>query len=172
MDILKHTARKGASAFSLAEVVLALGILSFAFVSILGMIPTGLNTFHHALDTSIGSQIFQRVINDAEQTDFTTLVQNANTPSLRFFDEQGNEQISQDKAIYKVRTLVLPSTVIPYSSDSQASDAENESIATLVVQIVNRPGSQTPTVDPTTNLWVDKHLQIGTYSAMISQNNK
>ena len=69
--------------FSLVEVVLAVGVISFAFVAIMGLIPAGLTQFRQAMDTSVGSQIAQRVIFDAEQTDFDTLVDYTNTRSRR-----------------------------------------------------------------------------------------
>lgn len=100
------------------EVVLAVGVVAFAFVAIMGLIPAGMQQFRQAIDTSIGSQIAQRVIEDAEQTDFNTLINYGNTQALvypnyffraptyalsnsaspaspgaciRYFDEEGNE---------------------------------------------------------------------------------
>jgi type II secretory pathway pseudopilin PulG len=67
------------SAFSLVEVVLAVGVVAFAFVAILGLIPAGLTQFRQATDTSVGAQIAQRVIEDAEQSDFNTLIDYNNT---------------------------------------------------------------------------------------------
>ena len=61
------------SAFSLVEVVLAVGVISFAFVAILGLLPAGLAQFRQAMDNSVGAQIAQRIILDCQQTDFTTL---------------------------------------------------------------------------------------------------
>lgn len=43
-------------AFSLVEVTLALGIISFALVAVMGLIPTGLNTQRQAVDQSFGVQ--------------------------------------------------------------------------------------------------------------------
>ncbi len=68
--------------FSLVEVVLAVGVISFAFVAIMGLIPAGLTQFRQAMDTSVGAQVAQRVIFDAEQTDFNTLVDYTNTQAL------------------------------------------------------------------------------------------
>lgn len=108
------------TAFSLVEVVLAVGVISFAFVAILGLLPAGLHQFRQAMDTSVGAQIAQRVIQDCQLTDFDTLVDTANltqnpnsivyirAPSsaltksastnnpgacVRYFTEEGNEII-------------------------------------------------------------------------------
>lgn len=104
-------------AFSLIEVVLAVGVVAFAFVAILGLIPAGMGQFRQAIDTSVCAQIAQRVINDAQQADFSTLIDEKNlqaagatdtyafrlpnidstknrpTKCIRYFDEQGNEII-------------------------------------------------------------------------------
>jgi len=107
-------------AFSLIEVVLAVGVVAFAFVAILGLIPAGMGQFRQAVDTSVCAQIAQRVINDAQQADFSTLIDEPNLPPspappaqdsfafriptvaftrassarcIRYFDEQGNEVI-------------------------------------------------------------------------------
>ncbi|HEY3901407.1 MAG TPA: hypothetical protein VGM54_22550 [Chthoniobacter sp.] len=112
----------GRSGFSLVEVVLAVGVVAFAFVAIMGLIPAGIHQFRQAIDNSVCTQIGQRVLQDCEQTDFNTLVDYAHTyppivpgqptyfraPSLvatqaaggasqgaciRYFDEEGNEII-------------------------------------------------------------------------------
>src|SRR5205823_7388168 len=50
------------SAFSLVEVVLALGVLSFAIVAILGLIPIGLQTSHSSQDETRAAQIAQSIL--------------------------------------------------------------------------------------------------------------
>ena len=118
MDMLKisapannkkvNSARR--AAFSLVEVVMAIGIMSISFVTVFGLLPTGLNTFRQSVDTSIGSQVAQHVINDAQQADFSALITDYQNTMLnadpkvgksnitglkayRFFDDQGNEVI-------------------------------------------------------------------------------
>ena len=49
------------SAFSLVEVVLALGVISFAIVAILGVIPTGLQTSHSSQDETRAAQMAQSI---------------------------------------------------------------------------------------------------------------
>ena len=107
-------------AFSLVEVVLAVGVIAFAFVAILGLIPAGMSQFRQATDTSVCAQIAQRIINESQETDFTTLIDEKNLPTtngddfalrtptvaasnaataatpgkcIRYYDEQGMEVI-------------------------------------------------------------------------------
>src|SRR3954467_13083751 len=50
------------NAFSLVEVVLALGVISFAIVAILGVFPVGLSTGHSAQDETRAPQIAQMIL--------------------------------------------------------------------------------------------------------------
>lgn len=49
-------------AFSLIEVTLALGIISFALVAVMALLPTGLNTQRQAVDQSFGVQGLNDVV--------------------------------------------------------------------------------------------------------------
>lgn len=93
-------ARTLTSAFSLVETALAVGIVAFAFVGLLALLPIGLTNFRGSVDTSVGAQIFQRVVADAEQTDFDLLTGAARAGTgeffvlpTRFFDDQGAEVV-------------------------------------------------------------------------------
>ncbi|MGB8355391.1 MAG: Verru_Chthon cassette protein B [Chthoniobacteraceae bacterium] len=172
MDIPKHSGpdfrktRKSQSAFSLVEVVMAIGVVAFAFISVLGLIPTGLNTFKQAVDASVGAQIVQRVMNEAEQTDFSVLTSGSTSTiskPMRYFDEQGNELTATNGAIYQVNTRITPSTSI-------SANASYTTVATVIVQIANNPGNQTIKTDPSTNLWSDPRFSITTYSGLVAQN--
>lgn len=93
-------------AFSLVEVSLALAIVAVAFVALIGLLPSGLSNFRAAMDTQTASEIFQRVVADAQETDFNLLLlqrpagvavqtgglanQFSRLP-YRYFDEQGSE---------------------------------------------------------------------------------
>ena len=119
----KFIARSRQSGFSLVEVVLAVGVIAFAFVAILGLLPAGLQQFRQAMDNSVAAQISQRIILEAQQSDFDVLTNTAqgqsqlrqsssltpfqmrsyaasdtsknNPMTVRYFDEQGNEVIPQ-----------------------------------------------------------------------------
>src|SRR4051794_32386034 len=66
-------ATRAKSAFSLVEVVLALGICSFAMIAIVGMIPMGLTTFRSAMNTTAQSQIVQRIAGDLLLSEYQNL---------------------------------------------------------------------------------------------------
>jgi uncharacterized protein (TIGR02598 family) len=183
--------RKG---FSLVEVVLSIGIVAFAFVSVLGMIPTGLSTFRQAMDTSVGSQIAQRVINDALQTDFDVLVDedSSSVPqsadytfrapdkdggAFRYFDEEGTEIVVEppDRAltsdesrqvVYWVNMRIKPQT----DGVQTGADGNLKHLATVTVQVANNPGNQALGVGSDNLLTSMPGVSVHTYSALAPRN--
>ena len=93
--------RRARAAFSLVEVVLAIGIVAFAFVALFSLLPIGMGVFREAMDTSVSAQIVQRIVSDAEETDFDVLKDDPGNSKggdgnyfalpLRYFDDQGTE---------------------------------------------------------------------------------
>ena len=89
------------SGFSLVEISLALAIVAIALIALVGMLPSGLSNFRAAMDAQTAGEIFQRVVADAQETDFDTLlaskVETGGTGTqfyrlaLRYFDDQGTE---------------------------------------------------------------------------------
>lgn len=78
--------------FSLVEVVLAIGIVSFAFVALLGLLPAGLSTFRTAIDTSNEARILQALTGKAQLTDYSKLpdLDYENKKEIFYFDEEGS----------------------------------------------------------------------------------
>jgi type II secretory pathway pseudopilin PulG len=64
---LKRSSRK-AAAFSLVEVTLALGVAAFAFVAILGMLPTSLRTQQTSIQQTTANSIISQIV-DALRAD-------------------------------------------------------------------------------------------------------
>jgi uncharacterized protein (TIGR02598 family) len=146
-----------AAGFSLVECVLAIGVVSFAFVSILAMIPMGMTAFRQAVDTTVGSQIVHRLINEAQQTDYSTLV--ATPTTERYFDDQGNEVQTIADSIYTVDVTVTAPTTLP---NTATPDSTN--LATVVVRFANNPGHRPTPFDGT------NPLSYATYTALIARN--
>ena len=163
---LSRPGAPNARAFSLVEVVIAVGIVSFAFVAILGLIPAGLSQFRQAMDTSVCAQIGQRVIMDAQQTDYEALTAQAtrdangnltqneaiNAP-LRYFDEQGNEVVSASATpsilsglgvIYHANTRIIVTTDIPAAG---YTGLDSQSIVTVSVEVAFNPSNKLLPID-------------------------
>lgn len=165
--------------FTLVEVTLAIGIVGFAFVTLFGLVPTGLNLFRNAIDTSIGSQILEQITDNAQQTDFDELLKQRDTPAPdRWYDDQGNDitELYRDKPtqynpLYTARVQVVWPVSLPSattSSDADPSAAPDPrtattNVVTLKVLIAKNPNH---TTDPFTN----NKTTVNAYSAHVARN--
>ena len=119
--------------FSLIEVTIALGVVSFALIALFGLLPTGLTTFRSSIDRSVASQIAQNIISQARQTEFSSLSSLA-TPSgvPKRFTEDGDETTDATKTIYVAKVEVVTPVSFPPSTP-------NTSMAKIRVRVVNSP---------------------------------
>ena len=102
--------------FTLVEVVLALGLCSFALLSLMSLMPISLNSARHALEISRVAKAFQKVTSELTQSKFATVeVMTTNTYQ---FDYDGNKPASSADIYYTVLATVGPS---PISNQSSAS---------------------------------------------------
>ncbi len=83
--------------FSLIEIVLALGIISFALVSILGLLAGALSTSRDASDDRIAASMTTRLLSELRSS---ATFQNATTNY--YFDVDGQLLTSEDGAVYEV----------------------------------------------------------------------
>ena len=60
-------------AFTLVEVVLALGVVSFAVVTLLALIPTGMSVFQQAQTNNVETQIVQQINTELQNAPFSSL---------------------------------------------------------------------------------------------------
>ena len=139
------------SAFSLVEVVLALGILTFSFLVLFNMIPVGLGMLSGSIDSTVGMQIVQRVTTVARQAKFSELAKldrNPGTDALGekadfFFDDQGNElaDANDPKCVYTAAVVLLPESKVPAAVG--AAQIVNPNIATINIIIKKNAGTAT-----------------------------
>lgn len=143
MSISYQQPRGGkASGYSLVEVMVAVGIVSFGIIAMVSMMPSGLSTFRNSMDRSISSQIAQRIVNEARQTDFTTLIGYSGNASFeyRYFTDEGDEVKSGDgkTRVYAAFTEVTNPIVITGTS----GNFTNSSIARIRVRVANNPRAE------------------------------
>lgn len=88
--------------FSLVEVTIALGLISFGLVTMIGLMPTGLEVLRNSTQQTIDTQILQQISNDLvvnsfnSRSDFSTF----NTATL-YFNEEAQLLASGTGARYK-----------------------------------------------------------------------
>jgi len=157
------TQRKSPSAsFSLVEVVLAIGVISFAIVAILGLMPVGLSTSHSAQDETRTPQIAQSILSSfagQAQSQFTAvalpLPSPSSVPSLDlsmsnssvtnpalflYADNYGNLSTSATNAIYSI-SVGTNNTPPGFNSNS----ANQVTIRVVSPPLPNQTAIPTPT---------------------------
>lgn len=195
------TSSKAASGFTLVEVVLAMGIVGFAVVAVLGLLSVGLDQYRTAVDTTVCSQIGQRLINDAQQADFSKLIDYEHTqarannpeftfrwpledkPKFRYFDEQGGEIVSDSedgvltpeqslKVLYWVNIRIRPCAQLP-----RGEIATRPNLAQVTVEVAHYAGGAPLEIngkkgDSGHNLFVPRAgVPIFTFSALVGRND-
>lgn len=132
--------------FSLVEVSIATGIAAMSIIMLFGLLPSGLNMFREANNVATSTQIAQKLISEAVQTDYDSLIQpnatgafSTNNGVPRYFDNEGIEQLVSTDSVFHAYTRIVPSTSLPVST------AGNPALATITVQVVTNPNNQTIT---------------------------
>jgi uncharacterized protein (TIGR02598 family) len=103
----------GKAAFSLVEVVIALGLFTFAAVGIFALIPISLETSRNAIETNRRAQIIQQVVNTLQEQSFYNL---GNTQFVYAYD--GSTPNVTNPVYYTVKVAVQTSTTLPTTDGS------------------------------------------------------
>jgi uncharacterized protein (TIGR02598 family) len=177
--------------FSLIEVTMAIAVIAIAMVALIGLLPAGMSVYQKATATSAATQIFEKVLADARQTDFSVLVYpdtpQADTPAsagkifreprLRYFDGDGEEIVPQSsgapsaaelaKIVYHVNTRIVTNSAVPSDQPNHVS----QYLATLTVQIATNPGNRALSFDGEQLFAPANGVQIRTFSAQLAKND-
>lgn len=131
--------------FSLVEVVLAMGVISFAMISVIGLLPVGLSTFQRAMDQTVEGQIIQRINGEMMLTPFKQLSASYNGKTT-YFDMEGQLLPNATDAKYKVETSLIGttypgSTNAVYPGASSPAEAVASNVQGIQVSIIKMPGA-------------------------------
>ena len=95
--------------FSLIEVVLALGVLSFAILPSIALIGGSLKSYRTAIDDTVSRQIMTQLAGNAQQARLSDL--QAQPTATNYFDFEGNPVAkSSSMRIYTATVTNLPDT--------------------------------------------------------------
>lgn len=121
------------NAFTLIEVTMAIGIASFAVLSMLGVMAVGMKTLRGAIDTTVQAQITQGLVASLKQADFSTLT-NASSWN-RVYDDRGVVATTEAAKMYSASVQV--------SNVTLAGGSVNPNLVKVIVGItsVSEPGN-------------------------------
>ena len=84
------------SGFTLAEVMIAMGIVASVMVALLGMIPLGVRSVREAANLTISGRIAQEVISNIQQSNWKDVLIDFDNQTFKF-DNEGFAMTSQSK---------------------------------------------------------------------------
>lgn len=175
---MKHHTSTETAGFSLTEIVLVLGIVSFAFVGVIGLLPAGMDVFRASMNAGTGAQIAQRVLNEAQQTEFTALTSGAGAQlsaeliPMRYYDEEGNELPASEaaKSLYHVHAVVQNAPAFPDSKGKNT--VAMDELATVVVQVAVNPAQRPLAATGTNLLWAPTaNVVLQNYSVFVAHHD-
>ena len=109
-------------AFSLVEVVMAMGILSVGLLTTIGLLPVGLSTMRSAMDCTVNAQIVQQVTTEATLTAFTNLDAYIST-GPQYFDQEGQKVAAPSQRRFAVSLSKLNGAASPIFPGSERASA-------------------------------------------------
>ena len=128
--------RRPPTAFSLVEVVLAIGVISFCLLTVLGLMPVGLSTLRRAMDTTTETQIVKQIGGNALLTPYSKLGTDFSGKSFYFnADGQAETVVSADTR-YEVKTSL---TNAAYPGSDRVGAAMTNSMTTLRLELATGP---------------------------------
>ena len=143
--MLQGQNNRSQSAFSLVETVIAVGITATVIMTLLALLPIGLDKLRSASLTTSEAQIRQTVVSNYKMLDWDEVEDQATSGIGRdfYFDEQGAPVPQSDEnMLYGARVWVGEN--IKLSGDV----LENEFLRQLTIHITDRPDIEDAYTDP------------------------
>lgn len=130
--------RKLRCGFSLVEVAIAMGIITFSLVSVMGLLPIGLSSFRDATESTIESQIISQISSETSLMPFHELPDYVGA-SPYYFDDEGSQVRSEAEAIYQAQVkLKTPN----YPGQPQAINGDLVNLQVQITSLRNRTTSK------------------------------
>ena len=130
--IKKNSALQSKKAFSLIEVVLAMSIISFTCVTLLGLLGDGILTMHRAVNSNMQAGIIQAVINNSQMHAYAS-----GFSTNMYFSDQGTEVTASDSTRVYTAIVTAQSLQMPVVSGSYTFNGASSG-SVLLVAVSNR----------------------------------
>jgi len=117
MTYTRHAS--GKKAFSLVEVTLAVALTATVAMTLLGLLPVGIEGMRESAVTAAHARILQSVAADCQMVDWAQLTSAEYESKTYVFDSQGVELVSSqlDEAVFLARIEVEEARALPGASE-------------------------------------------------------
>lgn len=92
-----HRFSSSCAGFSLVEVTIAVAIAAMGFITLLGLLPQGLNMARDTAQMSTGARIIQKLSGEMQSASWADITWKGYGP-LRYFTAEGSEIVSAESA--------------------------------------------------------------------------
>ena len=141
-------------AFSLVEVVIAMGVVSFAILTLLALVPTGMNGFQQAQTNNVETDIVQKINTELQNAPYSELFSSAGvgtnatvfgSSGVRYYDMEGDSLGSSAGAVYSVTLSSYPFTNVSSGGPMNFTSSSSGNFLAQTVQfnIVSRNHTNT-----------------------------
>lgn len=131
--------------FSLVEVVMALGIMSFALMGLVGLLPAGLSQFRQAIDLTVKAQIAQELTAMTQRTSFSDLstIGTSGSPTLYYYDSEGAKLADGEEDSYAYKAELYLTDAGELLRPTWASTSANN-VRAVGIKITSRTAPDRP----------------------------
>jgi uncharacterized protein (TIGR02598 family) len=134
--------------FSLIEVAISTGIVAFAMVGILGMVPVGLASFRQARENTVEPDIVQALTSELDTTTFANISSMAYPAQTYYYDAEGNSitpvgSAPPSNAIYTAKISLQSISATATATSTFPVNLPNEAY-NVQIQIANITGAGQP----------------------------
>jgi uncharacterized protein (TIGR02598 family) len=130
--------KSGSGGFSLVEVTLAIGVIAFAFVALLGLLPAGLTSFRAAIDLNNETRIVQSIVGKVQVTDFNEVpnLDYSVSNEIYYFDEEGTPTDTSSNPVESLKASRLYAAKLFVRPAAEKDSEDPTQLLTFSVDVI------------------------------------
>jgi uncharacterized protein (TIGR02598 family) len=122
----------------LVEVTLAIGVIAFAFVALLGLLPAGLTSFRAAIDLNNETRIVQSIVGKVQVTDFNEVpnLDYSVSNEIYYFDEEGTPTDTSSNPVESLKASRLYAAKLFVRPAAEKDSEDPTQLLTFSVDVI------------------------------------
>ena len=144
-----RSTRRQNAGFSLVEVVMSVAIMAVGVVTLMGLLPHGIEISGKTANELAAARISQQVLGELQASTWVSLSGTAGTPIRKFYDDQGIE-IERDADDFAYRLAYVAEVELPATTNdaqgmmarlpsNSAAGARQTNLRRAIIRIADKP---------------------------------